>query len=234
MPLVFAGLGLVFSGLLRLLDCWPGSLSAVPCGAVPVVLLCASRPPAMARPRCAKRVMIVRFMYFLSYLEVVSISFPRVEEQPACQPGGLRRPPEVPGERRRRSGPDQFFVTDAVRLLRLGAKTPLAVGLVGLVVALEPDHPRVALEGEDVGGDAVEEPAVVADHHCAAGEGQQGLLDRAQGVDVEVVGGLVEQQEVAARLERACKMQPVALASREVLDPLLLVRPLEVERGGVG
>ena len=45
-----------------------------------------------------------------------------------------------------------------------------AVLLVGLEVALEPRHLRVALEGEHVGGDAVEEPAVVGDHDRAAGE----------------------------------------------------------------
>jgi hypothetical protein len=37
-------------------------------------------------------------------------------------------------------------------------------------VALEPFDVAVALEGEDVGGDAVEEPAVVADDDGAAGE----------------------------------------------------------------
>ena len=72
------------------------------------------------------------------------------------------------------------------------------VGLVVLVVALEPDHLAVALEGEHVRGDAVEEPAVVADDDHAAGEVEQRVLERAQRVDVEVVGRLVEQQQVAA------------------------------------
>ena len=116
----------------------------------------------------------------------------------------------------------------------VGAQPLVPVGLVVLVVALEPDHLAVALEGEDVGGDAVEEPAVVADHHRAAGEGQQRLLERAQRVDVEVVGGLVEQQQVAAALEQLGQVDAVALAAREVADLLLLVGALEVERGHVG
>ncbi len=42
----------------------------------------------------------------------------------------------------------------------------------GLVVALEPDNLAVAFEGHDVRGDAVEDPAVVADHHGAAAKVQ--------------------------------------------------------------
>ena len=86
-----------------------------------------------------------------------------------------------------------------MRLVRLGAEPALAVGFVVLVVALEPHHLAVALERQHVRGDAVEEPAVVADDDGAAGERQQRLFERAQRVDVEVVGRLVEQQQVARR-----------------------------------
>ena len=55
-----------------------------------------------------------------------------------------------------------------------------------------------------------------------------------QRVDVEVVGRLVEQQDVAAALERLGQVQPVALAARQRADLLLLVGALEVERGHVG
>ena len=63
---------------------------------------------------------------------------------------------------------NELLVLDPVRLVRVDAQAPLPVGLVLLVVALEPDRLAVALEGEDVGGDAVEEPAVVADDDGAA------------------------------------------------------------------
>ena len=65
-------------------------------------------------------------------------------------------------------------------------------------VAFEKRHLAVAFEGQDVGGDAVEEPAVVADDDGAAGEVFQRFFERAQGVDVQVVGGLVQQQDVGA------------------------------------
>src|SRR5213080_121783 len=82
-------------------------------------------------------------------------------------------------------------VPDAVRLVGLGAQAAVPVGLVVLVVAFEPHAAAVALEGHDVGCDAIEEPAVVADHDRAAREAHQGLFERAQRVHVEVVGGLV-------------------------------------------
>ena len=83
----------------------------------------------------------------------------------------------------------------------------LPVRLVVLVVALEPDDLAVALEGQHVRGDAVEEPAVVADDHRAAGEVDERLLERAQRVDVEVVGRLVEQEQVAAALQQLGQVQ---------------------------
>ncbi len=100
-------------------------------------------------------------------------------------------------------------------------------------VAFEPHHLAVALEREHVGRDAVEEPTVVGDHHRAARELEERLFERAQRVDVEVVGRFVEQQHVAAHQQRLGEVQPVALATREVADALLLVGALEVEAGDV-
>ena len=72
------------------------------------------------------------------------------------------------------------------------------------------------------------------DDHGAAGELQQRVLQRAERLDVEVVGRLVEQQQVAALLEREREVEPVALAAGEDAGLLLLVRALEAERRDVG
>jgi hypothetical protein len=48
-------------------------------------------------------------------------------------------------------------------------------------------------------------------------------------LDVQVVGRLVEQQQVAALLQRQRQVQPVALAAGEHARLLLLVRALEAE-----
>src|SRR3569833_1898488 len=94
----------------------------------------------------------------------------------------------------------QRLVFDAMRLVGVLALTTLVVLGVFLIVAFEPDHFRIALEREDVGRDTVEEPAIVRNHHRAAREVEQRFFERAQCFHVEVVGGLVEQQHVAAAL----------------------------------
>src|ERR1700754_1818363 len=50
------------------------------------------------------------------------------------------------------------------------AHATLLVRFVLVVVAREELHVGIAFEGQDVRGDAVEEPAVMRDHHRAAGE----------------------------------------------------------------
>ena len=67
------------------------------------------------------------------------------------------------------------------------------------------------------------------DHHRAAGEIDERVLERAQRVDVEIVRRLVEQQHVAAAHERLGEMQAVALAAGQVADLLLLIGAAEVE-----
>ena len=85
-----------------------------------------------------------------------------------------------------------------------------------------------------MGRDAVEEPAVVADHDGTAREGLERVLEGAQSVDVEVVGGFVEQENVASGAQKLGQMNAVAFTTREVAHLLLLVAALEVERCDVG
>ena len=58
---------------------------------------------------------------------------------------------------------------------------------------------------------------------------QQRLFQRPQGVDVQIVGRLVEQQHVGAALQHLRQVHAVALAAGERPDLLLLVGALEVE-----
>jgi hypothetical protein len=72
--------------------------------------------------------------------------------------------------------------------LRFFSQPALAVRLVVAVVPVEPDDLALSLEREDVGRDAVEKPPVVAHDDGASPEFQKGFFERAQVVDVEVVG----------------------------------------------
>src|SRR5262249_31394374 len=60
---------------------------------------------------------------------------------------------------------------------------------------------------------------------------EQRLLQRAQRVDVEVVGRLVEQQQVRSALQQLRQMHAIPLAARERTDLALLLRTLEIEPG---
>src|ERR1019366_7636054 len=85
-----------------------------------------------------------------------------------------------------------------------------------------------------MGGDPVEKPAVVADDHDTPWKAEERIFERAQGVDVEVVGRLVEQQHIPAALEDLGQLYPVALTTGELPNLFLLIASLESEAGDVG
>ena len=85
-----------------------------------------------------------------------------------------------------------------------------------------------------MGADAVEEVSVVGDDHRAAREVHDGVFEDAHGVDVQVVGRLVQQNEIPAAPQEFRQMDAVALAARELPDELLLGGTTEVELGDVG
>ena len=62
---------------------------------------------------------------------------------------------------------------------------------------------------------------------------EQSLLECPQRVDVEVVRRLVEEEDVAAGAQQLRQVQPVPLAARQILRPLLLVGALEPEPGDI-
>src|SRR5581483_11561110 len=124
---------------------------------------------------------------------------------------GLDRTPSTPLEP---------LELDSVRFHRRVAEAALLVLLVVLEIALEPFHVAVALERQDVSGHAVEEEAVMADNHGAAGE----VLQRRQRLRIEIVGRLVEEEQVAALFEHLGEVHAVPLATRQEPHLLLLVR----------
>src|SRR3546814_6178788 len=72
------------------------------------------------------------------------------------------------------------------------------------------------------------------DHERVARELEQRVFQRAQGLDVEVVGRFVEQQHVAALQQGLGQVQAAALTARQRADQFLLVLALEVEATDVG
>ena len=76
----------------------------------------------------------------------------------------------------------------------------------------------VAFEGEDVGADAVQEIAVVADDDDAAFEGEERFLEQAQRGEIEVVRRFVEDEDVAAALQDFREDHAAAFAAAELRD----------------
>ena len=94
---------------------------------------------------------------------------------------------------------------------------PSVLGVIA-EVPLEPPNLRVALEGDDVGRDSVEEPPIVRNDDRAACVCLDGILERSQRVDVKVVGRFVEQKDVGALLENLGQVHTVAFAAGQVAD----------------
>jgi len=84
-----------------------------------------------------------------------------------------------------------------MRTIGVRSLTPLEVLCVIPVRALEPYRLGIPLERENVRCDSIQKPAIVRNHHRASGEPDQSLLERAQRVDVKIVRGLVEEQQIA-------------------------------------
>ncbi|MPL74131.1 hypothetical protein SDC9_19941 [bioreactor metagenome] len=156
----------------------------------------------------------------------------------------MRRPPpggraEAKGRadaaqaRRGQGSAAELLVFHPLRLSGIGAHAADLVVLVILEVAFEEFDMRLALEGEDVGAQTVEEEAVVRDDDRAAGEILDRRFERLQRFHVEVVRRFVEEQHVAARFQQLGHVHAVAFTARKQPHLLLLVGALEIERADI-
>ncbi len=88
--------------------------------------------------------------------------------------------------------------------------------------------PGPALEVEHVIGGAVEEGPVVTHDQHAAGKIAQVSLEPLSGLEVEVVGGLVQEEQVSRCHQLAGETKPAPLAAAQGVD-LLSPRPVGIE-----
>ena len=154
-----------------------------------------------------------------------------VLEEPAqrARRAGLRRGRQL---RRRAARRVEGADAPARRSVRRDARRPTRRSRPG-----DGRRPGLAVEHEHVGDRALEEGAVVAHDDERAGPVVEEVLERAQRVEVEVVGRLVEQQHVRLLRQREQQLHPPALAARQQADrrPLrVVVEPERLEQAGVG
>ena len=99
---------------------------------------------------------------------------------------------------------------DAMRTSSLLTKSLNTIGLVSLKVTLKPEPLTwvlvIALPRKNVCSNAVQEPTVVAGYHRASWEALKCILKAFQRLNIEVVGRLVQKQEVSTLLERKSKV----------------------------
>jgi len=120
-------------------------------------------------------------------------------------------------------------VFNPMRLISFRSQPFLSVFLVIRIIALKPDYLGIAFKSQDVCGDPVEEPAVMADNDCTTAKIFKRLFQGAQGVNVKVVSWFIEKQDISAIFQHSRQMNTISLAAREEADLLLLFGPAEIE-----
>ncbi len=86
----------------------------------------------------------------------------------------------------------QLPILNPARVTGGGGESPFVVFLVFRVITVKEQDLAVSLKGQDVRADAVQKPAVVADYDDASGKALQRVFQRAQCVDIQIVGRLVK------------------------------------------
>ena len=106
-----------------------------------------------------------------------------------------------------------------------------AFGTLALeVAAVAGVQTRAALlQMQDVIDGAVEEFAVVRNHHQHARIAAQPLLQPQHRVEVEVIGRLVQQQQIRRRHQRSREVQPPAPAAGKLGDGFCMIVRLEAQ-----
>ena len=97
----------------------------------------------------------------------------------------------------------------------------LVAPLLPLQVIGEGGGVASAIEAEDDGGDAVEQITVVGDQDERALELEESFFEDLQGGNVEVVGGLVEQEDIGGLEHEARDQDAGALSATEAADGLI-------------
>jgi len=77
-------------------------------------------------------------------------------------------------------------------LISGGAQSFLSVFFIFGIVAVKEKYLAFAFKRQNVCADSVQKPAVVADDDDASGKTLQCIFQRAQGVDIQIVGRFIE------------------------------------------
>ena len=74
----------------------------------------------------------------------------------------------------------------------------------------------------------------MADNQDAPAEIENGVFEIAQGGHIQIVGGLVQKQDVATPSEQFCQVNPVAFSTGKFTHLFLLIWTFEIEPSDIG
>ncbi len=133
---------------------------------------------------------------------------------------------------------DECLQPLAFRVLFLGEPAIERLALAALplegTVAAAIEDELSSVKMEDPVDRVVEQVAIVADHHHRVGIAADMLLEPERGLEVEVVGRLIEQQQVGLGKQRCCEPNAHAPATGELVAGALLIGMGEAEAGENG
>ena len=158
---------------------------------------------------------------------------------PAVDGGEGRVDPRLRfGGPRRRTTPEpgQFLAGQVAPagLRGCGLRLTLEAGLEPRGVPTVVDVGGAPVQFEDLGGHSVEHMTIVGHQEETAPEAGEAGLEPTDGIDVEVVGRLVEHQQVDLLCQQVCEGDPLSLAAAQGRHGLLLpaAHAQPVEYGG--
>ena len=74
------------------------------------------------------------------------------------------------------------------------------IDLVVRVIALVEHHTAVILVSQNVRCDPIQKPPIVGDDQRGTRKGQQRLLERTEGLDIQIISWLIEKQHIGTLL----------------------------------
>ena len=123
----------------------------------------------------------------------------------------------------------QALVEQGVGLFLVGQHLFLALD-EGVVIA-RPGGELAAIQIDDAGGQILQEGAVMGDEQQRTVPGQQHFLELGDGRDIQMVGGLVEQQQVGFLHQRAGQQHAAFLPARQGFELPVGVQ-IQTRQGG--
>ena len=110
-----------------------------------------------------------------------------------------------------------------LRTIGIGTESFMPLFLVDLVIPFAPDNGTVRFKGQNMCRNPNQKPAIMANDNGTAAEVGQTFFKSSQRINVQIVGGFVEQHQVSTGSQQLCQMNAVSFASGKLAHKLLLI-----------